>query len=328
MVECVILKKFRVSFIADEHMSLDNEKCLTIVKRYKLGVCTALLAAQFGVSQRRIQQLIKCAKSGKLPEIRPRGRKCKPLCEHTTKQIVSLRNQYRWGATYIATYLRERKNVCLGHDRIHAVLRQQGMVQPNMKKQKRRKPWVRYERTHSLSAGHMDWTVHNNKHCCVVLDDASRMILAGDEFNEATTEHSIALIQQVLDKYGHIRRIREIITDHGTQFYANKRNKDGSSAHSFELYCYEQDIRHILCQYKHPQSNGKVEKWFDCYKRYRDEFDSFEKFVDWYNNRPHGSLDFNTPQQAFWQKLQGFVLQRFLTWAEKNEKQKSEIISG
>lgn len=33
----------------------------------------------------------------------------------------------------------------------------------------------------------------------------------------------------------------------------------------------------------------------------------FDEFVDWYNNRPHGSLNFEeleTPEQAFWRKLQ------------------------
>ncbi len=33
---------------------------------------------------------------------------------------------------------------------------------------------------------------------------------------------------------------------------------------------------------------------------------SFDEFVDWYNNRPHGSLNFKeleTPEQAFWRKL-------------------------
>jgi putative transposase len=35
-------------------------------------------------------------------------------------------------------------------------LKAQGLAQENQKKQKRRK-WVRYERNHSLSAGHIDW---------------------------------------------------------------------------------------------------------------------------------------------------------------------------
>jgi putative transposase len=57
---------------------------------------------------------------------------------------------------------------------------------------------------------------------------------------------------------------------------------------------------------KHPQTNGKLEKWFDTYRRFRWDFRSFDEFIDWYNNRPHGSLDFNkleTPEKAFWRKI-------------------------
>jgi putative transposase len=35
-------------------------------------------------------------------------------------------------------------------------LKAQGLAQEDEKKQKRRK-WVRYERKHSMSAGHIDW---------------------------------------------------------------------------------------------------------------------------------------------------------------------------
>jgi len=42
---------------------------------------------------------------------------------------------------------------------------------------------------------------------------------------------------------------------------------------------------------KNPQTNGKIEKLFDCYNRYRDDFESLDDFVYWYNNvRFHESL--------------------------------------
>jgi hypothetical protein len=58
-------------------------------------------------------------------------------------------------------------------------------AQEDENKQKRRK-WVRYERKHSLSAGHIDWHEWDGTSIkvCVILDDASRMMLAGGEFFE------------------------------------------------------------------------------------------------------------------------------------------------
>ena len=95
----------------------------------------------------------------------------------------------------------------------------------------------------------MDWTEWSNGlKCCVVLDDSSRKILAGIECENATAEASIKLVKQVLEEYGHIRRIREIITDHGTQFYANKRDKKGNAEHSFEQYLESEGVKHILCR--------------------------------------------------------------------------------
>ena len=86
------------------------------------------------------------------------------------------------------------------------------------------------------------------------------MILAYGEFDRATTENSIKLVQEVIDKYKHIKVIREIISDHGTQFCANKTDSHGNSKHSFSGFLKSNGIKQILRRVKHPQSNGKVEK--------------------------------------------------------------------
>jgi putative transposase len=171
----------------------------------------------------------------------------------------------------------------------------------------------------------MDWYQHHDgRWVCVVLDDASRKILSGGEYEHRSADAAVELLQEVLDKYGHIRRLREVITDHGSEFYANKRDKDGNARHRFEEFCREKGIKQILCRYNHPQSNGKLEKWFDLYKQHRDEFDGFEDFVSWYNCvRPHMSLDWpslETPEKAFWRKLQGYILGNFMRWAGKEVK--------
>jgi putative transposase len=102
---------------------------------------------------------------------------------------------------------------------------EKGYAHEQESKQKRRKPWIRYERAHSLSAVHMDWHISKvvpGKHVCVVLDDSSRKILLGGEFNEETSENAILLLKVALDQCCLVYNwgIRECITDHGTQFYA------------------------------------------------------------------------------------------------------------
>ena len=63
-----------------------------------------------------------------------------------------------------------------------------------------------------------------------------------------------------------------------------------------------------MARVKHPQTNGKIEKWYHTYEKSRKSFDDFDKFLDWYNStRYHESLDekhyLQTPEDAFWSRI-------------------------
>lgn len=81
-------------------------------------------------------------------------------------------------------------------------------------------------------------------------------------------------------------------------------NMEGYSR--FQEFLSEKEIQHIKCKIKHPQSNGKVEKWFDCYDRHRKAYKTIKDFLYWYNElKPHRSLKFEileTPEQAYQRK--------------------------
>jgi putative transposase len=84
----------------------------------------------------------------------------------------------------------------------------------------------------------------------------------------------------------------------------------------------ENRIKHILARVKHPQTNGKIEKWYHTYEKSRKLFDGFDKFLSWYNSiRYHESLDekhyLQTQEDAFWSRLQdGCKLNLFLSRME------------
>ena len=285
------------------------------------GMNTQLVADQFNISRRRVQQIAKeYRETGKIPSPGKPGPKPKPN-DKLRKEVISAKKKIGGGATVIGKYLRKRRKIRADNNRIHAILLEENMAKEEPGK-KGRKKWVRYERSHSLSAVHMDW-FFNEKYgrwVCAVLDDASRMILAAGEFDNATAESSIKLLDEAYRKYLHITPIREVITDHGSQFYANKRDKKGEAKHSFEEYCKQRGIKQTLCKYNHPQSNGKMEKWFDTYNRHRDDFDSIQEFVDWYNRiGPHMSLNFDeleTPEQAFYKKCDDIIFGNFVLMME------------
>jgi transposase InsO family protein len=101
--------------------------------------------------------------------------------------------------------------------------------------------------------------------------------------------------------------ILAVLTDHGSEFYASLRDKNGCAKHEFELYLKEQGIEQILCGVNHPQTNGKVEKWHDLYIHHRERFECLADLVEWYNEeKPHGALNLEiaeTPSQAFIRKM-------------------------
>ena len=83
----------------------------------------------------------------------------------------------------------------------------------------------------------------------------------------------------------------------------------------------KQGIKHILSRKNNPQTNGKIERWFQEYKKHRHMFESDQDFAEWYNNRIHGSLMLEwgeTPNEAFIRKLRpecllGMFLQTLCT---------------
>ena len=119
---------------------------------------------------------------------------------------------------------------------------------------------------------------------------------------------------------GHIFAVN---SDRGTQFYANKRNSKGYARHEFGVYLDSRDTQHIPSRRNNPQTNGKIERWFQEYGKHRSRFGSAEEFMDWYNNRLHGSLRLEwgeRPCEAFVRKLRpGCILGIFLEGVNRDD---------
>ena len=58
----------------------------------------------------------------------------------------------------------------------------------------------------------------------LILDDASRKILAAGEFKNANTENSIALVDKLVEDYRGIMPLEELISDNGSEFGAHRKN--------------------------------------------------------------------------------------------------------
>ena len=281
---------------------LTNKKIKWIIKQLNKGTQVKEIAAVMRVTPRRIYQIKKQYKeTGKIPELKQAGRKPKPIDRETEQIILKAYRKYKLSSVMLEKPIERDYGIHIPHNTIYRVMLKHDFVEENMNKKKQRK-WVRFEREHSISLWQGDWKRLGEKWIIAFMDDASRLITCYGIFDEATTENTIKVLKRGFREYG---MPDEILTDHGTQFVAAKsRDK---AKHRFREFLAENGVEHIVARINHPQTNGKIERFFGLMEQKAHLFDSVDEFVSWYNYvKPHMSLNFDeleTPYQAFLRKL-------------------------
>jgi len=302
---CVIPKLFPYDEFL-QRMKLTRGKLIETIRRKNEGWTTYQARKIAGVSLRRVNQIWALyQQTGEVPDIGKKvGRRKRPILPVEEYAVKEAYAKYKTSASTLETIIERDFGLHIPHNHIHRIMIQLGIAKPKEKIDVRKKNWIRYERRHSLTAVHIDWYFDAIGRWWVfaVIDDASRKLLALVECNNATTEASIEGMLEAL-KHG---TIQQCISGHDVQFTSNN---GGDSR--FAAFLEKNNIQHILCRIKHPQSNGKVEKFFGLYKAKRHEFGNKEDFIHWYNEiRPHRSLNFETletPSQAFARKMRAEI---------------------
>jgi len=283
---------------------LNERKIRWIVQEKLRGRSTGELALIQRISDRRVRQLWQTyRRNGILPELRKPGRRRTPPRLKEACLIMQVHDRFKVNALALEEVLKSMYGLKIPHNRIHTVLRETGRALPEPSKQRRRK-WVRYEREHSMSLWHTDWKqLWDGRWWIAYMDDASRLIVGHGVFQQATAENTIHVLKQATSKYG---PPREILTDHGSQFYANEGERKEKGISQFEAHLAEKGIKHILCRINHPQTNGKLERFYGVSDQKQHQFKSIDEYVQWHNEiKPHMSLNFEaleTPIQAFHRK--------------------------
>jgi len=287
---------------------LTNKKIRWIIKRKVEGEKTNdQIATAMKITPRRVQQLYqKYNATGTIPKLNKNRRPKINLTDEQKQTIDKAFHEVYLGARLLRHHIRRRHEMNIPQNKTHEYLLKMGYAKPNPRKQKKRKR-CRYERKHSLSLLHGDWFEWNGKHFCGFEDDASRKMLALMEFDAANGENTLKVFKETEKAVeGYNAYIAAVNTDRGTQFYANKQNKKGTSMTEFQKYLASRGIKHIPSRRNNPQTNGKFERWIEEYKKHRDKFESDTQFMNWYNDRLHGALKLEwaeTPDEAFIRKL-------------------------
>jgi len=139
-----------------------------------------------------------------------------------------------------------------------------------------------------------------------LLDDCSRYIIAAQYFRTQQGTNVIKVIRDAVITHG---RPNQILSDNGTQF----RNMLGKLGTRYSKLLEMMDITPIFAERNHPQTKGKLERWFETViQMFLSEARlsakttlscslaelnaMFQKWLNWYNTlKPHGGLPQKSP---------------------------------
>jgi putative transposase len=238
--------------------------------------------------------------TGNYPFPRKPGRKPQLVSDEERNLIIKTRKDHPISGALALEKILDSQGVHIPHNRIHRILKKEGLAIDEPRKQRRRK-WIRYERRFSNSLWHADWFEQHEDQIILFEDDASRFITGYGVFRNATAKNSMLVLELAVQSYG---IPRQLMTDHGTQFTSLPRDTcDDPRPNEFQQILQNYGIRHIKARVKHPQSNGKVERVGQTLQRLWKHYQCWDSAVFYYNyERPHSSLEnggLRTPYQAF-----------------------------
>ncbi|MBA7507930.1 putative protein YagA [subsurface metagenome] len=204
---------------------------------------------------------------------------------------------------------KEFPTTCPSVSTIRKYIQEQGLT---YKSEYRKQGYIKFERKQPNDLWQIDIAgVQTVGHLMQVflfalLDDCSRFIMAAEYFRNQRGTNVIKIIRDAVMAYG---RPNEILADNGTQF----RNVIGELGTKYSKLLESMDIKPIFAKPYHPQTKGKLERWFGTVNQMfliegrhyvnnnprcslADFNQKFKEWVNWYNiKKPHRSLPNKSP---------------------------------
>lgn len=281
---------------------MDMKKQKWIIKRYLAGIPTKKIAAHLQIPLRTIYGVIKQYKTfGKYYVPKSRGRPKKNINKNCKGKVKEFWDKFQCGSVKLHRIM-NTAGFGLSQYKIQQVMDEFELSAPCPKRRGQRK-YCSYRWPACLDLWHTDWTSCpiTGKQLIAFIDDHSRFIVGYGLYDNATTENTLNCLYRILFEHN---VPYAIITDRGSHFYANKIGKKEKGKCKFQEVLEEMGIRHIVSRAHHPQTNGKIERWFGTYKReFNERFKDIDEYVKFYNyERPHQRLSYKTPSKIFFKK--------------------------
>ena len=233
------------------------------------------------------------------------GRLFEPLSPKFYDLVIQEWKKYKCGARKLHAILKKR-GFKVSLRKISQVLVKEGFQKPFPKRRKPRR-YKRYEWPLPNYMWHTDWHVIKAKimkgeNIIVYLDDCSRKVM-GYATGSANEKNSMFALYKAIAN----SMVAPFIlnSDRGAQFFPNKKDKHGKALHKFQEELKEIGIIFVPSRRRHPQTNGKLEKFFDILdKEFDERFKNLDEFIEYYNNeRSSEAVDYMTPNEAYKKRL-------------------------
>lgn len=227
--------------------------------------------------------------------------------EAVERRILELRTENPgWGAKTLRKVLEnqgEQNLPCV--KTVNNILHRHGCISPE--ESQKRQPFTRYEKEKCNMMWQTDFKgefrMEDNNYCypLTIIDDHSRFSIKIAP-RLSTKNVVIPVFTEVFHEYG---LPDSILSDNGSQFSGFRKGYT-----QFERWLMELDILPIHGRIKHPQTQGKIERFHRTMKQellnhvsISNIDDAEAQFLDWrekYNNiRPHEALGMKTPGQVY-----------------------------
>lgn len=288
-------------------VKLTEKKRKWIVLQLKKGEPVNRVALAQKVSRKTIWEIIKKFEQDGNEGLKTHkpGRLFEPLNPKFYNLVVEEWKKNKCGARKLHAIIK-RKGFNVSRRKIEQVLIAESFQKPVLKRRKPRK-YKRYEWPIPNYMWHTDWHVIKaerlkGESILVYIDDCSRRIM-GYSLGAQTTQNSLFALYGAITDHGVTPFC--LNSDRGTQFIANKFDKDGKANHAFQQALEELGILFIPSKRRHPQTNGKNERFFGILDSEFDErFEDIDDFIKWYNNeRLSEAVDYMTPKEAYKKRL-------------------------
>lgn len=273
--------------------------------QFKAGRRAQHIAKIQKISRRMVYKLVRKYEQEGADAFKTRksGRPRRRINPQFVNKVVEIRKKHDYGSEKIH-YILKQDGYSVSQRQIQHILDDKGLTDPCPKRRGQR-TYVRFQWPISNYMWHTDWSFYNGMWYIAFIDDRSRRIMASAKFKNATEKNVLNVLYQAILTNGVCPVV--ILSDKGTQFFNSNKNKKGERPPSL----FEQELRKLGIDFwtsrrNHPQTNGKMEKWFDTLKKRMKKHpeESLQGIAKWYNEeRIHHALNYNTPEQSYWENL-------------------------